>query len=226
MKIYPSLLTSSVEEFARQLYFVQQVPDITTIQVDVIDGIFADNLTISPADLIGFDFGELEIDFHFLTNEPLDFVAELVEYKEELPIRAVIGQVERMSSIDYFIEEAKVHKWQAGLSLDRYTPLSEVALHLAELDILQLMTIKSGFQGQEFQPNALKKIKELKKALPEEIAEEFKREKLEIIVDGGVKLEQLSLLDEAGIDSAVVGSGFWKTENPMEAMREYCLRAK
>lgn len=213
MTIYPSILTGSFEEYQRQLAAVLESGVIETVQIDIIDGNFADNLTLTPVDLLGFEYGELNLDLHLMTNEPLNFIFEMLDFKDELPIRGIIAQVERMSSLQAYIEEVKVQEWKVGLSLDLYTPVEAIDENLwPEIDIIQLMTIEAGFQGQKFQEKALEKIAEIKKLAKADI---------EIMVDGGVKKEILPLLRNSGVDGLTIGSGFWKAVDPVETMREY-----
>ncbi len=213
MNLHPSLLTSSIEEYQQQLAWVIESQVIETIQIDVIDGQFAENLTLSPLDVANVDHQELRLDFHLMTEEPIDYVNEMIEIKENFSVRAVIAQVERMSSQDYFLEEVRAQEWKTGLSLDLYTPVSAIDEESWEkLDIVQLMTIESGFQGQEFNSKALEKIKEIKKHAQKDI---------EIIVDGGVKEQVLETLRENEVTGVAVGSGFWKSSNPVATIQQY-----
>ncbi|MBU0579346.1 hypothetical protein KKE34_03960 [Patescibacteria group bacterium] len=214
MNLYPSILTSSLIEFKKQLTWIAQSQVVEVIQIDIIDGYFADNFTLTPSDLIQVDYGELRLDFHLMTQEPIDFVQEMVPLKEHLPVRAIIAQVERMSSQGEFFQEVKKHTWKAGLSLDLYTPVEAIDPESwPELDIVQLMTIKYGFQGQEFNQNALEKITEIRQQLI--------NHDLEIIIDGGVKKEQLNQLLKNKIGGVTVGSGFWKSDDPVGSIIKY-----
>lgn len=213
MNLYPSILTNSISEYQQQLSLAIESGVINTVQVDVIDGQFADNLTLSPLDLVGIDHGDLEIDFHFMAEEPIDYIRELVVIKDDLPTRAVISQVERMGSQQDYLAEIKNQNWQVGFSLNLHTPVSAIdETSWVDLDIIQLMTIKAGFQGQKFNQTALEKIAEIK---------QLANKKIEIIVDGGVKAEHTSLLAEKQVAGVSVGSGFWQADDPVTAIQQY-----
>lgn len=213
MNLYPSILTASIEDFSEQLAVAREHEEIEVVQIDVIDGYFADNLTLTALDLTQQDFGELEIDFHFMTEEPLDYVNELVAVKKYLPIRSVIAQVERMSSQEEYFKLVKQHDWRAGLSLDLFTPIDAIdSSSWSELEIVQLMTIEAGFQGQDFKEQALKKIEPLR---------DQTKQILEIILDGGIKTREAKLIKETGADGLVVGSGLWQAPEPVEAIDHY-----
>lgn len=209
MKLYPAILTDSVEEVEQQLQLVKSLRSVEAVQIDIIDGVFADNLTVTPIDLINLDFGELKLDFHLMVEEPLDYLNEIVQYQKFLPIRAVLGQIERMSSQDEFIELTKKSGFLAGLSIDLFTPITEIKESLiSKLDVVQLMSIEAGFQGQKFDERVIKKIIELNKI------RNTKNNKLEIILDGGIKEAHLEQLKKLKADGVAVGSWLWKNDKP------------
>lgn len=216
MNLYPSILEPSIERAQQEIVWVAGFDTIRTLQFDIIDGQFIDNLTITPSDLLELDLGEFSCDFHLMTEEPLDYVFELIEHQESIPTRAVIGQVERMSSQAVFLETVKKNNWQTGLSLDFFTPLESIDDDSwSQLDIVQLMAIEAGFQGQEFQERIFEKIKELN-----HLQKLYNRD-WEVIIDGGVKPHHLKLLQAAGVEGVVVGSGLWQAEDLEQAVAEY-----
>ena len=204
MKIYPAILTDSLSHAQEQLDIAQTLTDIETVQMDIIDGRFADNLTISPADFGELDFGELTCDLHLMTEEPMDSVYELIEYAKLVPVRAVIGQVERMSKQAFFLEEIEKHEWQAGLSLDIFTPLEAIDDDSWQyLKVVQLMGVEAGAQGQAFNPQVIQKIEELKL-----LGQKFEHP-VEIIIDGGINPETIGAVVAEGVDAVAVGSALW-----------------
>lgn len=214
--MYPAILTESIELAQSQVMAIAAVPKIRTVQIDVIDGHYADNLTITPSDLPEIDFSELSCDLHLMTEEPLDFLHEAIAVRQSIPVRAVIGQIERMSHQKDFLQSVKEQNWVPGLSLDLYTPVDEIEEDAWDsLDIVQLMGVEAGFQGQNFNLIVLEKIKELQK-----VAKEHKRS-IEICIDGGVSLEIVEELRRAGATSVVVGSGIWEQQDVLQAVAEY-----
>lgn len=215
MKIYPALLSDSVELIQRQLYIAQDIEQVEIVQIDILDGQFADNMTVTPIDLINLNFGELKVDFHLMVEEPLNYIQEILDCQEQLPVRAVVSQVERMSSQEEVIQELKKNKMQAGLSLDLFTPVAEVDWTVAkDLDVIQLMGIEAGFQGQKFDERVMDKLKLVRKKLVKhQLA-------VEVIVDGGVKIEQIESLAKAGVNAVAIGSLLWESDHPQEIAEE------
>ena len=211
MKIIPSILSDDQQLVAKQLELLKQLDEeyeVDRVQVDMIDGQFADNVTISPLDMPNFDWGEFEVDLHLMTHEPLDYVYEAKEVSEMIAFQTVIGQVEKMSSQEDFIQEIKKQHWKPGLSLDLYTPISELSVEaLEDVRVLQIMGIQAGFQGQKFVDHTYETIKAARTLINEV------NPTIELLVDGGVKAEQLPRLAELGVDGVVVGSILWKSES-------------
>ncbi|PIR61871.1 MAG: hypothetical protein COY81_01095 [Candidatus Pacebacteria bacterium CG_4_10_14_0_8_um_filter_43_12] len=207
MKIYPALLSDSRSELQRQLDLIGQQCSselVSLVQVDVIDGKFADNVTLTPSDLPDLNWGDLQLDIHLMVEEPLDYVYELIDVKNQLPIRGVIAQVERMTNRDLFLEEVEKNGWLPGLSLDLFTPVDELETQVPHyLKIIQIMAIEAGFQGETFKPVALEKIKTLK-PLANQLG-------LELIVDGGVNQASIGQIAAAGANAVAVGSALWQS---------------
>lgn len=214
MRLYPAILTDDIKQVQQILDQLQPVEPIKTVQIDVLDGQFADNMTVTPLDLVDLDFGRLKIDFHLMVREPMDSVQEMVEIKDRLPVRAVIGQVEQMSHQHQFVAQLEKHQWQAGLALNVFTPLTTVEPDLwSKLPLVQLLGVEAGFQGQELKPLLFEKIKQLRQLDHDP--------DLEIMVDGGVKLEHITQLKELGVDSVAVGSAIVKQENLVSAAQSF-----
>ncbi|HYD35052.1 MAG TPA: hypothetical protein VD999_03205 [Vitreimonas sp.] len=215
MQIFPAILTDSVASVQEQLDLAAESEDTKTVQIDIIDGQFVDNITVAPLDITTLNFHHLTCDLHLLVDEPMDYVFEAEAVKTYLPIRAVIAQIEHMSYQTSFLEEVKKQNWQAGLALDIFTPLDEVEEACwRQLDIIQLMGNEAGFQGEDLHPHLIPKIKELTQLLSE------KGLKPEIYIDVGVKRDNIESLQKAGATGFAVGSGIWQAPQPVQMLNE------
>jgi ribulose-phosphate 3-epimerase len=219
MKIYPSILTDSIEEVQRQVDLAKQCPETEVLQIDIVDGFFADNLTVSPQNLLEIDFGDLEIDLHLMVEEPMDMLNEIDPLLDHLPIRAVIGQIEKMTYQDDFISDLKKMGLKAGLSLDLYTPVDSIDSHVLEkLDVLQFMGIEAGFQGQKLNESVTEKIKHFvgefslknRDGLP-----------VEVIFDGGINQQNISQFLDLGLSSFAIGSTLWQATDFCDQYQAY-----
>jgi ribulose-phosphate 3-epimerase len=206
LKIYPSVLTDSVETAQIQVALTAGSQYVNTTQIDIIDGVFADMLTISITGYQDIDFMGTTTDLHLMVEEPLDFVYEAQD--THLPIHSIIAQVEKMSNQVEFVKQVKSNDWKVGLSLDLYTPLDAVDDEVwSEIDSLQVMTNVAGRQGQELHPHALETLKEVVTEVTQHNLD------LEVIVDIGVKLDTIAELYKIGARGFSIGSGLWKEED-------------
>jgi ribulose-phosphate 3-epimerase len=216
MQIFPAILTDSMSVAQEQLDLAADSGVMETVQIDVIDGLLADNITVAPLDLSVLNFHDLKCDLHLMVDEPMDFVFETEAVREHLPIRAIIAQVEHMSYQSSFLEEVRKQNWKRGLSLDIFTPLETIEPESWEqLDIIQLMGNEMGVQGLELHEHFWSKL--------QETAEYIKKYgyETEIYIDIGVREDNLLKLKEAGVAGAMVGSAFWTAEDPLKVMAEF-----
>jgi ribulose-phosphate 3-epimerase len=208
MQIIPAILTDSKELAQQQLDAIQALPQIKTVQIDVVDGIFADTVTITPLDLTELELGKLKVDLHLMTDEPLDYVYEAADIRPQLPIRAVVAQVERMSFQSDFLKAVHEQQWQAGLALDVFTPLDAIEdKSWQQLDLVVLLGVEAGEQNQVMHQSIFFKLEELRQKL-----EKIDRE-ITMSVDGGIKMENIRALSEAGATELIVGSAIWAPDD-------------
>lgn len=216
MNVYPAILTDSLDIFEEQLAVVKNQPKVKNLHVDIIDGFFVDNLTITPMDLADLELGGVEVDFHLMTEEPIGFAEEIINYQAYFKVGSVIGQVEKMTSQSDFVDLLKERNLKAGLSLNLYTPVEEIEPSvLKKLDVVQLMAIEAGEQGKKFDTKVLAKVEELVNKAREV------NPQLKIIVDGGVKAEQIQLLKKYEIDGVVIGSAIWHSDDPAQSLERF-----
>src|SRR5256886_10312113 len=90
-----------------------------------------------------------------------------------------------------------------GLVLNPATPFDRAIPHLADVDLLLVMTVQPGFSGQAFRYDVVPKIREARAYLDKE------RLKAELQVDGGIKIDTAPIVAEAGADILVSGSGIF-----------------
>ncbi len=220
-QLIPTILQSDLDEVRRQVQLAQQMPDVSLIQIDIMDGQLTEERTISLADLTELEFGDLRLDIHLMTEEPMDFVWELIELKNYLPIQSVTAQIERMSHQADFIEEVVKHEWQAGLSLELPTPFEEIdQTSWRDIATVQLMAITPGGQGRPLNPLVYDRLDELAEILKKLPPTPSNEKPPMVWVDGGVRLDNLLKLKSHGVDGVTVGSHLWKAADPIDAYRQ------
>lgn len=197
--IIPGILNDDVNFVQAELDSLAELdPQPERIQIDILDGEFAPELTIEPNTLLNMNLHDLSLDLHLMTNEPIDFVSEVFGLGN---VKIIIAQVERLHSQSEFIDEVLASHFSPGFSLDLFTPFEELRPELLnQLKVVQIMGGLAGAQGQAFNPLVLVKIQQAVEA----------RQKMdldyEILVDIGMNPQTIPLVLKAGADKVVVGS--------------------
>jgi ribulose-phosphate 3-epimerase len=197
--IYPAILSDSLEFVQAELErFSALQPRPQAVQIDIIDGQFADNITIESGAITELNTHGIPLDLHLMTVEPIE---QLEEFWGNRQIRTIIAQIERMSSVKDFVAAVQEGGWHAGLSLDLYTPVEALAEeNLDGITVVQVMGGKAGEQHQELDKRVFEKIEELV-LWRQEVGGKFA-----IFVDIGVTAETAPLLYKAGADGLISGS--------------------
>lgn len=220
LDVSANVLTGNLELAKKQIELAKSSNLLEVIQIDIVDGIFADNHTFTPQDLVDIDFGNLQIDFHLMTEEPMDYVWELEEHCRHLPIRAVFGQIEKMTYQEAFLEEVKKQEWRAGLALNLFTPIESIDENSWEwMDAILLLGVEAGTSGQEQNAFLFEKIKTVRQKI-------LKNEPMKIFVDGGVNQKNITKLQASGIDGVTVNSAFNNALNYKQAVEEFLYYVK
>lgn len=213
---FPAILSGDIQQVQDQLDAAQEFDKCPVVHIDLLDGYFADNFTVTPADLATCEFGSLECDLHIMAVDPEDVVNEIIEFASSLPVRAVIGQVERMGSEQSFVDAVRRQGWKPGLSFDVGSSLESIDEDIwNEVQIAQVMGVPAGEQGQPFVARSLDLVDELYQQRLQG-AHTF-----EIFVDGGIRTELLPKLDSHHVDGCPLGSALWKSGNPQEAWQQF-----
>jgi ribulose-phosphate 3-epimerase len=189
LEVIPGILEkdwASIEEKIKQVKTFAK-----TIHIDIIDGEFAQNTTfLDPTPFKKYS-SEAFFETQMMVNDPLKYV----EKYAAAGFKRFIGQIENMPSQKEFIDSARKHG-EAGLAIDLQTSLESVQVDFNYPDCFLLMSVKAGFSGQAFSPEAFEKIRTLRK-----------KTKKPIEIDGGVNEATITKLKDLGVDRCVVTSG-------------------
>jgi ribulose-phosphate 3-epimerase len=198
VQIIPAILTNDIREIEEKLKRAEGI--VERVQIDIIDGQFVENRTIDPSALEKIET-DLDLDFHLMTKEPIDWVERAVRGGAD----RVIGQIEQMSDQLAFVGKVQEVGLSVGLAIDLETPVSAFdPTILNNLDVVLIMAVKAGFGGQEFNLKALEKIKKLDEIRVRDDSP------FRICVDGGETLETIDDTHLAGADEVVVGKSLFK----------------
>jgi len=201
--ITPTIFVSSSAALQERLELYEEMA--ARVQLDVADEEFTSKPTLGVEKMLEVAT-TLERDVHLMTVEP----AEWLEVCKIEGVKTAIGQIENMSSQKEFVEEAKELNLRVGLGVDWETDLKELDWLIAkEVDLILIMAVRAGKEGQKFNQESLGRVRELRRR-------GFAKE---ICVDGGVNEQTMGKCVKAGADVLAVGSCLWQAEDVAEQWR-------
>lgn len=199
--IVPAILEKTKEDFLEKVFIAVKLPGIERVQVDFADGAFVPNITLPAAEMDPLN-PAFHWEAHLMINEPKDFL----DY-EICGFKTIILHYEAYPSKTALMEAVRAIKTlglQAGVCINSETPVSSLLDLQEEVRHFQLMSIVPGFQGSDFLPGSLERIRELRKLVPTATIE----------VDGGIGQGNIKSVAEAGADLLICGSSLVKAPNP------------
>lgn len=197
MKIAPSILDANFQNLQTE---IDSIKTSNRIHLDIMDGQFVPNLSFGLPALKDLKF-PIKTEAHLMVNNPENFF----DMFEKLKCNTIAFHIENtgIAKAKELLKNLKKRNINAGICIDGYTEITFLDDEILTLaDQILLMSVKAGFGGQSFMNTVLEKAKTLRK----------KGFKKEIEVDGGVTLDNIELLKEAGVDIVVVGSFLMKKE--------------
>jgi len=178
------------------------------VHVDVMDGHFVPNLTFGPkmvADL--HRATRLPLDVHLMIERPDDWVDRYVDAGAAY----VVVHVEAAREVSATLARIRTRGAKAGITLNPDTPVEAILPYLDEVDLALVMSVNPGFGGQKFIDSAIGKLQRLRKEI------DARRIAVELEVDGGVKLDNVRRVVEAGASVVVAGSAVFESPDGVEA---------
>jgi ribulose-phosphate 3-epimerase len=212
IKIAPSILSADFSDLRSALNLCDAgMADY--IHIDVMDNHFVPNLTIGPAVVKSIRFvSKTYFDVHLMVTNPRGLLNSFAK----AGANGITFHIEAVDNPGSLIDQIKSLKLEVGISLKPATPLEKITPFLDQIDRVLIMSVEPGFGGQNFIESSLEKINLLHQMLLK-----YKLDRVEIEVDGGIKLENALDVINAGADALVVGSGIFKNDDPLNQINKF-----
>ena len=215
VEISASVLNVEEEESAKTFYNLE-VAKIDYFHIDVMDGKFVENNTVDKMNKYSNILKHitlLPIDVHLMVEDVETYV-KLYTTIEPSVITFHYEAIKDKEKIKDIINLIRENNCKVGMAIKPETDIKEIYEYLPYLNFILVMTVEPGKGGQKLIPETLRKIKILKEYIREKDLYTY------IEADGGINLETIEELKDAGIDIAVVGTGLLKTENYAETIKK------
>ncbi len=177
--------------------------------LDVMDGRFVPNISFGMHIIKQIRKASTKFfDVHLMILEPDKYAYEFKEAgADQLTVH-----LEACPHLHRNIQQIKSLGMKAGVAINPHSPVSLLQDIIADIDLVNLMSVNPGFGAQTFIPHSIQKIKELKALINE------KKSSALIEIDGGVSLENAKEILAAGADVLVTGNAVFSSENPTDTI--------
>ncbi len=196
----PSILSADFTKLGEEIETIDNA-GAEYIHVDVMDGMFVPSISYGMPVIksIRKSTGKV-FDVHLMISEPIRYIADFAASGADM----ITVHVEACSDVVATIEKIREYKLKVGITLNPDTPLSAIKPYLNRVDMVLIMSVNPGFGGQKFITSSVDKIKEVKR-LRDELNLSY-----DIEVDGGINIDNLATVLEAGANVIVAGSAIFR----------------
>jgi ribulose-phosphate 3-epimerase len=206
-KIAPSILSADFTRLGEQVQAVEAA-GVDRFQVDVMDGRFVPNITFGALAIESLrPLTRLTIEAHLMVQPPEDFIERFAKAGAD----TIIVHQEATPHLHRAIQQIHHFGKNAGVAITPSTPASTLSEILGSVQLVLVMTVDPGFGGQDFIPETLSKIRQIRNAIQERGLD------CEIEVDGGINHQTARLVVEAGANVLVVGTAVFDSKEGISA---------
>ena len=205
----PSILSADYTILGEQIKKMDEA-GAQYVHIDVMDGQFVPSISIGlPVIKTIRKCTDRIFDVHLMIEEPIRYIDEFADAGADI----ITVHAESCKHLDRTIDAIKEKEIIAGVALNPATPLSAIEYVLPKVDMVLVMTVNPGFGGQKLIPYTVDKVRDLKKLI------QSTGNKVDIEVDGGINLNNVREVMEAGANIIVAGSAVFNgdIENNVES---------
>lgn len=204
-QILPSMLSADLTRLGEEVDTVMQA-GADFIHFDVMDNHYVPNLTFGPAFCSALikRTPNLPVDVHLMV-EPVDV---LIEAFAKAGAKRISIHPDATIHLDRSLQLIKDLGCKPGLALNPTTPTEVLTWCVHHLSFVLIMTVNPGFGGQKLIPEMMNKITRIRQQYSH----------LDLCVDGGVTLQNIATLAQAGANQFVAGSAIFNSNNYQETL--------
>ena len=200
----PSLLSANFYNLENDLNILNE-ENINYLHLDVMDGMFVPNISLGVPVIESIKKNTKDsfiLDTHLMVEKPERYIKNFVSAGSDILTIHEEATNEYLNAIDLIKNEGI----KAGISINPETDIKTIDNALAIVDLVLVMSVHPGFGGQKFIEDSLNKVMYLKDK------REKNNYKYMIEIDGGIYVENVKKVIDAGVDIVVSGSGVFKND--------------
>jgi len=210
IKIAPSVLAADFANLQSEIEMINQ-SKADWFHIDIMDGVFVPNISFGMPVLKAItQHAKKFIDVHLMIIDPDRYIKTFADLGSNM----LTVHYEACTHLHRTIQAIKAEGMQAGVALNPHTPVHLLKDVIQDIDMVCLMSVNPGFGGQSFIENTYEKVTELREMILNKNAQTL------VEIDGGVTDKNAKKLVETGADVLVAGSFVFKSENPIETIKE------
>lgn len=213
----PSILAADFKVLGQEMKKTEE-NGAAYIHFDVMDGMFVPSISFGMPVLASIhDATEQFMDAHLMVQEPIRYV----EAFQKAGADCVTVHLEACEDVKTTLDKIHACGMKAGLAVNPETDVKELVPYLEDVEMILIMSVHPGFGGQKFIPESLDKIREVRAMLNEKNLE------TDIQADGGIYVENVREVLDAGANAIVAGSAVFRgdagenTAKFMEILKSY-----
>ncbi len=216
IEVLPSILSADFARLGEQIRALEDA-GCRMVHLDVMDGHFVPNLTIGPPVVESLrKITRMTFDVHLMITDPDRYAPAFIQAGAD----HVLVHQETCPHLDRTLRMIQSEGARAGVVINPSTPVLLLDEVLDFVDSVLVMSVNPGFGGQRFIPHALAKVRQLAQR---------KRDRglqFPIEIDGGITLENVHNVAQAGVEWIVAGSSVFHSVNPVAAFQELTQAAR
>jgi ribulose-phosphate 3-epimerase len=208
--IAPSILSANFLNLAADIEMVNN-SEADWFHLDVMDGRFVPNISYGmPIIATMKKMAKKTFDVHLMIVEPEKYFEDFKKAGADV----LTIHYEASTHLHRSLQAIKALGMKAGVALNPHTPVHLLENIITEIDLVLIMSVNPGFGGQKFIPQALDKVRAVRKMITDAGSNTL------IEVDGGVTLDNAADLVNAGVDVLVAGNTVFSAPDPADMIKK------